>query len=967
MPKSNMREQRGYSLVEILVAIAVFATIIVGALLIYDRSNRDFKQGVEQSNLQQNTRVAFDKLVSELRMTGFDFDRDGIPTGSVSGTNQYQQPDEQFEYIAPGAVVIRANLDYETETAPCAFSASPAVNQNCDNGREGSNPTTPYESTYFPVVTTGNDEIVAYGLVPQAWEASLPACDPAANCIRFFADTKLPRRAYPDVAAGGLDENVVEIPGVDLCIGGCNNPPYTLYRFNLARDRASFTGGANVNRTPIATNIRSLNFTYFQDTEGREGLRNLNNDVTPDLSSGSTVLGLGQFRVSSPVALVTERALRAKVNAIGVRLIGMNERREAGYAAPGETLAAAREFRQYRLETLVVPRNIQKRGMKEQDTTAPGSPTITSICTGRCGGVYLQWSAPPVSSVYGAPDQYKIIYDVSSAPGFTCETTTFTNTFGYVFGGDGSCPPLIPNQEYKFRVVALNSYGSGTSDERRATPRNNTRPNPVKLDTATITLNGKVTLTWTRPTDDASGSVTCGPAEPPAAEIEGYRVYRRLRGAATWNLLADETVVTSYANTVTWTDTTAINCIDYEYTVLLVERCEQTGAWNVSGNPADGISVYPSAPAFLAGKATSTVAPGPPSDLVINQASPCILGVCSVEMNWPKVTADADGTLIAVTDYNIYRKPYGAPATSWARVGSVVADPTSSAPITWTNTGVDTTGGKRYEYRVAATQCGLEGAPGPVRPYPCAFPPGVVGTPALQSPGAFDGNGTAAEPFLVATDATIRLNAIDPSRVLSVRFDVYEGATIRRTATVTSAPFQIAWTPGAGVTNRVDAAITETSGCITTAAAYVRDEPSTCCIVPGASATPAAPVVSYAAGNNFVDITLRNFCGEVLDIQSIDIVWSSASTPGGTKADIVRFPASPSGTVDYSVPGGAGTSFNVVPPVLAADVPTGSAAYTVRVVFSKTLTSASSPITTFTVNYRRPVVDLSTVTCPVLP
>ena len=89
------RLQRGYSLAEILVAIAIFAVIVIAALAAYDRSNKEFKAGVEAANLQQNTRVAFDSLVADMRMAGFDFDRDGIPTGSVGGTNVYQQPDEQ--------------------------------------------------------------------------------------------------------------------------------------------------------------------------------------------------------------------------------------------------------------------------------------------------------------------------------------------------------------------------------------------------------------------------------------------------------------------------------------------------------------------------------------------------------------------------------------------------------------------------------------------------------------------------------------------------------------------------------------------------------------------------------------------------------------------------------------------------------------------------------------------------------
>ena len=109
MMKRNHRAS-GYSLVELLVGLAVFAVVITAALLVYDRSNKDFKAGMESSNLQQNTRVAFDSMVADLRRTGFDFDRDGIPTVSTGGTNAYQQPDEQFEYVGPSAITIRGNF-----------------------------------------------------------------------------------------------------------------------------------------------------------------------------------------------------------------------------------------------------------------------------------------------------------------------------------------------------------------------------------------------------------------------------------------------------------------------------------------------------------------------------------------------------------------------------------------------------------------------------------------------------------------------------------------------------------------------------------------------------------------------------------------------------------------------------------------------------------------------------------------
>src|SRR3954454_1497667 len=176
---SATSRQDGFTLTEVLVATAIFTVLMIAGLLIYDRSNRVFKTNVEAADVQQSSRVAFDKLVSDTRMGGFDFDRDGFPNGSLAATwqasfayqvgnliqpatpngftylcirsgysgsappawpnsgtvtetnvpvgqiaaqwqekevVQYQQPDEQFEYINPAAMTFRANFNFETAT-----------------------------------------------------------------------------------------------------------------------------------------------------------------------------------------------------------------------------------------------------------------------------------------------------------------------------------------------------------------------------------------------------------------------------------------------------------------------------------------------------------------------------------------------------------------------------------------------------------------------------------------------------------------------------------------------------------------------------------------------------------------------------------------------------------------------------------------------------------------------------------
>ncbi len=1021
------RRQRGYTLAEVLVALAIFAIIFLAALTAYDRSNRVFRTGVESSNMQQNTRVAFDKLVGDLRMAGYDFDRDGIPTVSgASGFNVFQQPDEQFEYIGPAALTIRGNFDYESENQPCK---PPTVTDNCDNGTE---PT--YEDAQFPVVTTGNDEIVTYALVHDPPPPVVPTtCNPNVDCVELYADTHIPRKSYPDVPNGGLDENLVQITGVDLCMNGCNNPPYTLYRFTLDRSQQSFPAAntANITRTPLASNIRSIQFTYYQDAQGVDPLKDLANTV--DVSTGATILGKGQYKVGSPLTLVAERDIRAKINSIRVTLIGMNESRDAAFTDTAETVTGSpgyfEQYRKYRLETLVSPRNVQKRGMREQDTAEPGPPTIDYICTGACAGVYVSWTAPAVNASQGAPDQYKVIFDVAGPGGFNCETTTFTNTFSHVFYQPGTMPPsckMIPNQPYKFAVVALNSYGSATSATKVATPLNATKPAAPVLQSTTTNQNGRVTLTWLRPTTNASGGYSCSPtgsqAVPSPAELQGYIVERRDPVTGAWLALPSlvpidqltspsQVTMSSMSDTVTWADTKAVNCVDYDYRVTAVEACyfnpnynNPTTAATCGGGPNCGAMGISDASNQVPGHATTTITPAAPSNLIIDQGAPTTCSpapppstgdICDVHMHFPPVTLDTatpTANPITINQYTVWRKEVGSAA---APVTFTISNPTLNAvgEIEFTNVGVPVAVGQIYNYWITAhSQCpvptGTDSGPSPTRPYPCVFPVGLTGPGPLIMVSAFDGDGSFANPYKIATgtNAVADINIL-PAMAASIQKVVgraYIGTTLKWQeqcpggiyCSSPNPPWTFSWALTANATERFDVAIVESGGCVTQASAYFEDEPQNCCLTPS---TFDPSVINFSSGNAFVDIILKNVCGQDLTIDGLTVTWSSANTPGGTKLDRIWFPV-PSGGCgspgfvgscqDFQFGGGGagpGTST-----LTAANIPAGTKSvlagqqnYKIRVQFTKSLTNPNQPITGFSVHYTNATTGLLGTSCAV--
>ena len=972
MNKKMQRRERGYSLAEVMVATAIFAIIILAALTIYDRSNRVFKRGVESSNMQQNTRVAFEKVAADLRMAGFDFDRDGIPTGSTGGTNQYQQTDEQFEYIGPAAITVRANFDYESENQPC----TPTLTENCDNGREGTDPdpTKSYESSHFPVVTTGNDEIVTYALVPDS-QNSIPACNTSTNCVQFYADTHLPRSSYP----GGQNENVVQIPGVDLCNGGCNNPPYTLYRFTLDRAQSDFSTGANVIRTPLASNIRSIQFTYFQDAQGTDPLKDLAN--TTDVSTGATIGGSGQWVANNPGALVVNREIRSKINSLRFVLIGMNEQADPGYKDATETLASMQNFRKYRLETLIAPRNIQKRGMREQDTFPPGAPTNVTLCTGYCGGVRISWQAPAINGSQGAPDQYKIIFGPTTGAGWPCETTTFTNTWAYVFGST-ACGPLDPSVQYKFSVVAMNSYGSSPSLPDpisglypEATPLNSTQmaaPTWVSspLVAATNNLNGKVTLQWNRPTTLANGAYSC-PTYPdvPAGEIYGYLVERSLDGTSGWSTVKPIVVAgkptvstTNQYDLVTFDDDTVPNCQPYYYRVTAIELCAANAAYNVGGTTSNGSSA---ASGNTTGQAQSNAAPATPglNPLTGDTAPPTgdcdASGLCRPTITWPKVATDTAGNPITVAKYQVYRQD--PPSTIWQTDTFVdmtaTGVPAGAAPVTTKGQYVSVAPGVSHNYRITALQCGLESTVSPQRTWPCAIPPGLVGTPPIDVLNAFDGAGNTAFPWLVDASANIRtnINAAMLAQVAYVKYRVYDqtGTLKDQSAQITSSPYSWTWSVGTNALEHVTATIVTTLGCSTQVDGWVQDEPQGCCIETFAN---DSTIMSFSAGNSFVDFTLRNLCSNPLTINSVAIHWDTNKVPSGGKLSGVIFPLTAGGTstVPFNTTSG---SITATAPLGTKAVPVNSGnTYKIRVTFTKTLSQNPFTLSTpnFTPNYSTP-------------
>ena len=295
------QDQRGLTLAEVLVAMTVMVVAASVALLLYDGARRTFRNGEGAAEQQQGVRSAFERLCSDLRLAGFNFDPDGDPDGA----------DEPIEAAFDTAVVLRGDLDG-------------------DDPSESTDPETALAGGAQRAVSVGNDEIVAYVLAKPDGSS--------ADVLQFDADVK-------DIPRDGIAESV-GIPGITLVE---DDPPYTLYRITLNNDIGSWGSAGFFVRTPVLDNVRSMTFRYL----GVRGVLNEGFDpttVADDIGGADTSEG---------------RRTRAAIVAIEVAIEALTRDPDPRFEDREDPNPATRSYRKFRLKGWVRPRNAWKKSLPD--------------------------------------------------------------------------------------------------------------------------------------------------------------------------------------------------------------------------------------------------------------------------------------------------------------------------------------------------------------------------------------------------------------------------------------------------------------------------------------------------------------------------------------------------------------------------------------------------------------------------
>ena len=95
--------QDGFTLVELMVAMSIFLLILVGIFQVFDPSRNAYQVSTRKLDVQQNARVAMDRMARQLRMTGY-FPENLVP-------NPVNPLSNSIQVATDSAISVAGDLD----------------------------------------------------------------------------------------------------------------------------------------------------------------------------------------------------------------------------------------------------------------------------------------------------------------------------------------------------------------------------------------------------------------------------------------------------------------------------------------------------------------------------------------------------------------------------------------------------------------------------------------------------------------------------------------------------------------------------------------------------------------------------------------------------------------------------------------------------------------------------------------
>lgn len=617
-PIRRRGSERGMTLIEVLVAILVFTVVFLAALGLYQAANRAYLQTDAATIQQQNARYAIDRMSETLRDAGANYNSMG----------RSALADEQIEGAWESAILVRGDFNSRRE--------------------DGTNSTVDRQSTQWPMVTTGNNEIVGYVLRKTTGNN--------INLTVKLDVTPAIRDAEKDGGGNYTDEETRTIAVAASNLDEQRDPPYQL-------TRVTFDNSGNVVYQVIAENVFRLSFIY-RNAAGTEAITAASNSGAAD----------------------AQRTARATVRRIGLNLVTMADRADMGYTdannyttdAFGHTApsqgALTRNRRKFNLSEEIVAVNLGKRGYRHN--SAPNvninAPAWIKVCTGHCKSFLIQWAATTTPGIA----TYKLRIQATS-PFFEAYIPVPTTQYYFT-----QSEPTI--QEYRFSVAGMTTTGivGAYSAIVPKTATHETTPSvpnvPENVQGSGAAGANAMAVTWNQVTTN-TGTITAstctqagtspGVSAPPstwnneAVDLAYYEVYRGMFQPGYASGVADGDFTSTAARRVdnapavgdlvnttprtnTFTDRTAAPCGRYFYRVRAVDGCGLVVAGN--GSVAMG-----QAAKFIPATGVLPAVPAPPTPA----APPVpVAGNYNVTFTWPEVVRDSNGRPARTAHYQLVRQ-----------------------------------------------------------------------------------------------------------------------------------------------------------------------------------------------------------------------------------------------------------------------------------------------------------------------
>ena len=624
--------QAGMTLVETLVAITVFTIVFLAALGLYQAANRAYMATDAATIQQQNARFAMDRVAETLREAGANYS----PTGAAN------IPDEQIEGAWESAIFVRGDFDDQRECGSAAGCTAGATQK--------------LENLTFPIVTTGNDEIVGYVLRK-----------PSANSVNITIKADLTTSGGRDAVKSGstiTGEETATIAVAASDLAGQTSPPYQLVRVN-------FDSSGTPQYQVIAENIFRLSFKLM-------------NDAGTEVVTASTATGGAD----------ADRGTRATIRKVGVSIVSMTDRPDFGYTDPntytsdafGHTAPAegtsTKPYRKFTLTEEIAGPSLGRKGARHNAVpavTIAAPPTLT-VCAGHDQWFYLTWDPSPTAGIA----TYQVhITATSPAMDFPVLVPTTEYRFKQI-------DPTV--QPYSFQVAgaAVSATGtfSSTATKQAWHDLVNSIPSVPTNVAASAGTGNSVNVTWTpvttntgtlatthtavSPSTDTNTCTTVGtgagnyaapaPWNTEAVDLGSYQIYRGLYPnkvlAGTFAptdpgvVRVDNLTVGDITNTTptfgsSFTDNTAAPCGQYFYRMRAFDTANLVAPGNGSTAMAAAAKYIPAAGVTPAAPA---LAPA------VNGTVTVAGGNFSFALIWADVVRDSTGANATVSRYTVERQ-----------------------------------------------------------------------------------------------------------------------------------------------------------------------------------------------------------------------------------------------------------------------------------------------------------------------